>query len=176
LITAKPNLLFSDELDRINRFVGRRRQEHMISIHRTALRHLFPFLLCLLPFLFNSCSLFGGQKDNQKGLLDAADRFNKSVRWEDYKSAANWIGPSAKEEFWDQVDRLQGRIRVIDYQVVDAIMEDRGGSGTVVLRYRFFPKNNPQPQIRTLHQQWIFSKEAGGWQILRDDLQKLMLE
>ena len=148
----------------------------MTSIRRMALRRRFSLLLCLLSCLLGSCGLFGGRKDNQQGLLEAADRFNKSVRWEDYRSAAGWIAPSGKEEFWDQVDRLQGRIRIIDYQVVDATVEDGGASGTVLLRYRFFPKNNPQPQIRTLHQHWLFSREAGGWQIGRHDLQRLMLD
>ena len=148
----------------------------MFHIRRSATKFFFLTLMCLLPALLGSCGLFGGQKDNQEGLLKAAERFNKDVRWEDYRSAANWIAPLAKEEFWNQVDHLQGRIRVIDCQVVDAIVEERGAIGTVVLRYRFFPKNNPQPQIKTLHQEWLFSKEAGGWQIVRHDLQKLMPE
>jgi hypothetical protein len=148
----------------------------MYSIRRSTLRLLFPLLLCLLPGFLTSCGLFGGQKDSQEGLTQAADRFNKDVRWEDYKSAATCIAPSGKEDFWNQIDRLQGRIRIIDYQVVDVGLEDGGASGTVSLRYRFFPKNNPQPQTRTLHQKWLFSREAGAWQIVRHDLQKLMLE
>jgi hypothetical protein len=148
----------------------------MSSIRRSTFRFFFPLLLCLLPGFLTSCNLFGGQKDNQEGLLQAAERFNKDVRWEDYKSAATWIAPSGKEDFWDQIDRLQGRIRIIDYQVVDAALEDGGASGTVALRYRFFPKNNPQPQTKTLHQKWLYSREAGAWQIERHDLQRLILE
>jgi hypothetical protein len=148
----------------------------MFSIRRSTLRFLLPLLLVLLPGFLTSCNMFGGQKDNQEGLLLAAERFNKDMRWEDYKSAATSIAPSAKEGFWNQVDRLQGRIRIIDYQVVDVFIEDGGGSGTVVLRYRYFPKNNPQPQTRTLHQQWLFSKKTATWEVERDDLQKLLPE
>jgi len=148
----------------------------MCSIRRSTLRFLFPLLLCLLTGFLSSCSMFGGEKDNQEGLLLSVDRFNKDLRWEDYKSAATSIAPSAKKEFWDQVDWLQGRVRIIDYQVVEVDMGDGGGSGTVALRYRFFPKNNPQPQTRTLHQQWVFSKKTGAWEVVRHDLQKLMPE
>ena len=50
-----------------------------------------------LPAFSASCTLLGGQKDDEQGLLLAADRFNKDLRWEDYKSASSWIAPAAKE-------------------------------------------------------------------------------
>jgi hypothetical protein len=137
---------------------------------------LLPFLLCLLAGHLCSCGLWGGQKSGEEGLLAAADHFNTDVRWEDYKAASACIAPSGKEEFWNQVERLQGRVRIMDYQVVDVGLKDDGESGTVTLRYRFFHKNNPQIQTKTLRQQWLFSKKDRTWQVVEYDLQKLMAE
>jgi len=136
----------------------------------------FPLLLCLLAGLLCSCSLWGGQKSNEEGLLAAADLFNTDVRWEDYKAAAACIAPSDKAKFWNQVDRLQGRVRIMDYQVVDVELRDDGESGTVTLRYRFFYKNNPQIQTITLRQQWIFSGKDRAWQVVENDLQRMMAD
>jgi hypothetical protein len=116
--------------------------------------------------------MLGGQKDNEKGLLLAVERFSKDLRWEDYKSASAWIAPSAKEEFWGQADRLHEGVRIVDYQIVDAGLD--GFSGKVTLRYRFYQKQNPQIQNRTLHQQWLYSEKDEAWQVVRHDLQKLM--
>ncbi len=148
----------------------------MWSIHWKLRNLLLPLSLCLLAGVLCSCGLWGGQKSNEEGLLAAVDHFNTDVRWEDFKTAAACIAPSGKEEFWNQVDRLQGRVRIMDFQVVDASLRDNGESGTVILRYRYYHKNNPQIQTKTLHQRWLFSKQDRAWQVVDHDLQKLIAE
>ncbi len=133
---------------------------------------LFPCLVCLVAGLSASCTLLGGQRGDDQGLRLAAERFNKDLRWEDYRSALSWIAPAAKEAFMDQADRLQGRVRIMEYQVMDVSSD--GLSGNVILRYRFYQKQDPQLQTRTLHQQWFFSEQDHVWQVVKDDLQKLM--
>jgi hypothetical protein len=134
----------------------------------------FPCWVCLVVGLVSSCTLLGGQRGDQKGLLAAAERFNQDLRWEDYKSALTWVAPTAKEEFMDQAERLQGRVRIMGYQVMDAGLN--GLYGNVTLRYRFYQKQNPQLQTMTLHQQWLFSESDSAWQAMRWDLQKLLPE
>ena len=133
-----------------------------------------PLTPCFLAGLLSSCTLFGGQSSDDKGLLVVAERFNKDLRWEDYSSAAVCIAPAAKEEFWDEVDRLQRLVRIMDFQVVDVAIADGGRSGSVTLRFRFYYKRSPQLQTKTLRQQWLFSEKDRAWQIVSDDLQKLM--
>ena len=135
---------------------------------------IFPCWLCLVAGFSSSCTMFGGQKSDDQGLLLAAESFNQALRWEDYKSALAWIAPAARGEFMDQVDRLQDRVRIMGYQVMDAGIS--GLSGNVTLRYRFYQKQNPQLQTRTLHQQWLFSEQDRAWQVVRNDLQLLMPE
>jgi hypothetical protein len=118
--------------------------------------------------------LGGGQRSDDKGLLLAADRFSREVRWEDYKSALAWIAPEAREEFMEQADRLQGCVRIMEYQIMEVRIN--GLFGNVTLRYRFYQKQNPQPQTRTLHQQWLYSERDRAWQVVTNGLQNLMPE
>jgi hypothetical protein len=133
---------------------------------------LFFWLVCLAAGFFSSCATLRGQNEDEKGLVLAVERFSKDIRWGDYRSAVAWIAPSAKEEFWDLADRLREAVRIIDYQIVDVGVN--GFSGKAMLRYRFYQKQNPQLQTRTLHQQWLFSEQDRAWQVVRNDLQKLM--
>jgi hypothetical protein len=133
---------------------------------------LFPWLICLVAGLFSSCAVLNAQKDNEQGLHLAVDRFNRDLRWEDYKSASVWIAPSAQKAFWDLADRLHETVRIVDYQVVDEGVNELSGNAT--LRFRFYHKQNPRIQTKTLHQLWLFSAKDGVWQVERHDLQKLM--
>jgi hypothetical protein len=134
----------------------------------------YALLACLLAGMLSSCGLFSSQKNDGQALLGAADRFNTDLKWQDYKSAASRIAPSERESFWGKVDQLQGRIRIMDYQVVDVNLDGKEGSGTVILRYRFFSTSNPQLQTKTLHQKWVFSERGEGWQVVENDLEKIM--
>jgi hypothetical protein len=134
----------------------------------------FPCWVCLIAGFSASCTMFDAQKSNDQALFLAVDRFNQNLRWEDYKSALTWIAPAAKGEFMDQIESLQGRVRIMGYQVMD--VGTSGLSGNVTLLYRFYQKRNPQIQTRTLHQQWLFSEKDRVWQVVRNDLQQLMPE
>jgi hypothetical protein len=133
---------------------------------------VFFWLACLAAGFFSSCAPLRGQNEDEKGLLLAVERFSKDIRWGDYKSAMAWIEPSAKEEFWGLADRLYDSVRIIDYQIVDVGLN--GSSAKVSLRYRFYQKQDPRIQTRTLHQHWLFSDQDRAWQVVRNDLRKLM--
>jgi hypothetical protein len=149
---------------------------HMSSTHRKHCVIWLRLMPCLIAGLLSSCALLGGQSGDRKGLLEAAERFNKDLRWEDFRSAAAWISPSVKEAFWEEADRLQGRVRIMEFQVAEVDLLDNGHSGTVILRCRFYHKRSPLLQITTLRQQWVFSEKDYAWQVVNSDLQKLMPE
>lgn len=133
---------------------------------------LFPCLVCLVAGLSFSCAGLGGQGDNEKALNKAVDRFNRDLRWEDYKAASTWIAPSAQKAFWDLADRMHESVRIIDYQLVDVGVNELSGNAT--LRYRYYQKQNPRIQTGTLHQRWLFSEKDRVWHVEQHDLQKLM--
>ncbi len=137
---------------------------------------LLPIALCVFSGFLSSCNLLGGQRNNEEGLRLAAERFNRDIRWGEFKSASTWVAPTVKDAFWDQADRMQDRVRVLDYQVVDVSPVDKEGSGTVAMRYRFYQKSNPHPQTKILQQKWLYSKQDGKWQVVGYDLQKLIPE
>ena len=123
---------------------------------------LFPWLVCLVAGLSSSCTMLrGGQRSDDQGLLHAADRFSRDVRWGDYRSALAWIAPEAKEEFMDQADRLQGHVQIMEYQIMETRIN--GLSGNVILRYRFYQKQNSRLQTKTLHQQWLEGVDSESW-------------
>jgi len=131
-------------------------------------------LLCFLTGILCSCSMLSSQKGNEQALRVAADRFNTSLRWEDYKAAATRTAPSRREDFWNQVERLRGQVRIMDYEVMDVSLNDTDRSVTVTLRYRFFHKRNPQLQTTTVRQKWEFSEREHVWQVVRNDMEQLM--
>lgn len=145
---------------------------HLPRRKRPALRSAL--ILWLLAGILCSCSLLSTQKGDEEALRLAADRFNTNLRWEDYKAAATRMAPSKREDFWNQADRLQGQVRIMDYQVVDVSMNDADGSGAVTLRYRFFHKRNPQLQTTMVHQKWVFSDREHVWQVVKNDMEQLM--
>lgn len=134
----------------------------------------FILLLWLLAGILCSCALFGGQRNDEEALRLTADRFNRALRWEDYQAAAARVAPSRREVFWGLVDRMQGQVRVMDYQVVDVVLNGKDGLGTVTLRYRFFLKRKPQLQTVMVHQKWAFSDRDQTWQVVKDDLDQLL--
>lgn len=134
----------------------------------------FGLLLCFFAGILSSCGLLTTQKGNEQALRLAADRFNTSLRWEDYKAAATRIAPSRREDFWNQVERLRGQVRIMEYQVMDVSLNETDRSGTVTLRYRFFHKRNPQLQTTTVRQKWEFSEREHVWQVVRNDMEQLM--
>ncbi len=131
-------------------------------------------LLWLLAGIVCSCGPLASDKNDEEALLLAADRFNRDLRWEDYKAAATRTAPSKRDDFWDQVDRMQGQVRIMEYQVVDVAMNRDEGSGTVTLRYRYFLKRRPQLQTAMVHQKWVFSEKEYVWQVVKNDLEKLI--
>lgn len=133
---------------------------------------LFRCLVCLAAGLSTSCAALNGQGDSEKGLVKAVERFNKDLRWEDYRAASTWIAPSAQKSFWDLADRMHGTVRIIDYQLVNASVNELSGNAT--LRYRFYQKQNPRIQTRTLQQRWVFSEKDRVWQVEVHDLQQIM--
>lgn len=145
---------------------------HLLRRKRSALPPVL--LLWLLAGIVVACGPLSSDKNDEQALLAAADRFNRDLRWEDYKAAATRTAPSKRDNFWDQVDRMQGQVRIMDHQVVDVAMNREEGSGTVTLRYRFFLKRRPQLQTAMVHQKWVFSEKEHVWQVMGNDLEKLI--
>lgn len=121
----------------------------------------------------SGCATLGGNKDDAEALMNAADKFNKDLRWEEYKAASHWVAPATKMAFWNCVDKVQGQMRIMEYDIRDAYLEDKR-SGVVIVRYRLYFKNNPQLQVKTLRQEWVFSDKERSWTVDGTVLEKIV--
>src|SRR5208337_3919813 len=92
---------------------------------------IFILFLALVPA---SCASSG--EHNEKKLLEALnasiEAYNTAFRWEDYTAAAVFVPADKKEQFWTEVDRFKGKIRIVDYQVREVTQADKGHRGTAI--------------------------------------------
>jgi hypothetical protein len=147
---------------------------HFISPrHRTLLKIAS---LCLLPFLSCACATLRGDKNDAENLLACVEVFNSNLKWQDYKEASVFLPPAMQESFWKETDDLQGKVRMMDYQIRNIAMEKDGQAATVLLRYRFFYTNDPYVQTKMVRQQWRYLEPEKAWQIVNYDLQCMMPE
>jgi len=131
-------------------------------------------LFCLILPLMFSCAGIMGHKNSEDGLLAAAESFNTSMRWEDYKKASEWIAPSLQDKFWTECDVLEGHVRFMECQVRNVSVQDGSSSGLAFIRYRFYYPDNPNVQTKTVRQRWAFSQDDKAWHLVAHGLQELL--
>ena len=133
-------------------------------------------LICLVLPLLLSCSTFGDKKNDDKSLVEHIEAFNSALRWEDFKIAASVIPPQSQEEFWRLADKMQGRVRIMDFQIRNVSMEPGSQSWTAILRFRYYYTDDPHVRTKTLRQRWRFLEKEEVWQLVQFDLMELMPE
>lgn len=131
----------------------------------------FNMSLIFILLLFSvSCATINKPKNDEKSLLIAVQGFLKAMKWEEYKIASVWVAPSAKEDFWKNIDRFQGKLHLLDYEIRDIGFQNPNPTKTVLLRCRYYSTSDPELRTKTLHQKWVFSVSPEGWQVLEPDL------
>jgi hypothetical protein len=145
---------------------------------RTTLRHgrlvsgvSLTFLLLLLSL---SCASLTGDKSDTKHLTFAIERFNTSMQWQDYKTAALLLDPSLQTSFWSWVDQMQGRIRITSCEIRSLNLANDHCSGDVLLHYSYYYTNDPYIRSHTLHQHWQYTEKDKRWKLVQDDLNSIM--
>lgn len=148
-------------------------------MHLTALREGFSgkvSLVCLLVALTTAaCSTLATNKNSEKNLVKAVEDFNNALRWGDYKYAAQWIVPSLQEQFWNQVDQMEKKIRLTDFEIRHVSWDDPY-SAQMIIRYRYYYTNEPSVESKSLLERWQYAQELKRWQITQMSLEQLMPE
>lgn len=129
-------------------------------------------LVVVLPSF--ACSTFGDKKENMKNFIAAVEGFNTALRWGDYKMASAFVSPSLQEQFWQQADIMEKKIRLTDYDIRNVAMAKTGNSFPVIIRFHYYITNDPQLQTQTVRQQWSYSQEAESWMITQCGLEALV--
>jgi len=131
-------------------------------------------LCCLLSSALLSCGSVGGKKNTNETLGASVEAFNNAVRWEEYRAASELLISAERDEFWNVIDEMQKRIRLMDFEIRDIRVEEDTFTGSAVLRYRYYSLTDPSVKTKMLHQKFRYLEKQKAWQITHHDLDLLL--
>jgi hypothetical protein len=146
--------------------------ETMTQTWKTGPRKLrLPFIL-FLALILASCASTGSQEkqDKQDKKLEASlklaiDGFNSSFRWEDYTGAETFVPKDKKEQFWAEVDKFKGKIRITDFNLREVELKDKSTSADAILYFQFWRLESPTLQTVTFTQKWRYTEKDKHWKL-----------
>ncbi|MGA2225111.1 MAG: hypothetical protein ABSH41_11795 [Syntrophobacteraceae bacterium] len=125
---------------------------------------IFILFLALVPA---SCASTGAH--DEKKLLEllkaSIETYTSAYRWEDYDAAAAFVPADRKEQFWAEVDRFKGKIRIADYQVREVTPEEKGHRGTAIIYLQYWRVAAPNLLTLTITQKWFFIEKDKCWKV-----------
>ncbi|MGD9505388.1 MAG: hypothetical protein AB7W37_10770 [Syntrophobacteraceae bacterium] len=116
-----------------------------------------------------------GDKANEE-LAAAAGQFNNALRWNDAQGAVAWIPQALRGDYWTQMDAMQKKIRLMEYEIRDIANDEATGSGTVIVHCKYYKMDNPTVKDVMLRQTWLFDEKAKSWKVVRTDIETLLTD
>src|SRR5271157_1411746 len=143
--------------------------ETMTQTGKTGPRKLrLPFIL-FLALIAASCASTGGQEKQDKkleaSLRLSVDAFNSAFRWEDYTGAETFVPKGKKEQFWAEVDKFKGKIRITDFNLREVELTDKNTSANAILNFQFWRLESPTLQTLTFTQKWHYTEKDKQWKL-----------
>lgn len=148
----------------------------MTQSAKTGPRKLRTSFVLFLALIVASCASSGGgaEKKLDESLKVSIDAFNTAFRWEDYAAAANFIPPGQKDQFWAEVDRFKGKIRIIEFSLREVELKDKGKdlskdkntSATANMHFEFWRLDSPTLQRVNLTQKWFYTGKDRLWKVI----------
>ncbi len=120
-------------------------------------------------------SMTKGDRANE-GLAAAAGQFNNALRWNDAQGAAAWIPQALRGDYWTQMDAMQKKIRLMEYEIRDIVNDEATGSGTVIVHCKYYKMDNPTVKDVMLRQTWLFDEKAKSWKVVKTDVETLLTD
>jgi hypothetical protein len=74
------------------------------------------------------------------------------------------VAPDKKEQFWAQVDKFKGKIRLTDFEFRDLELKDKC-SATAILHFQYWRPESPTLQTVTITQKWYFTEKDKLWKV-----------
>jgi hypothetical protein len=140
--------------------------ETMTQNEKTTPRKLrLPFIL-FLTLIVASCASTGQDKKLGDSLKLSVDAFNSAFRWEDYTDAAAYVPADKKELYWAEVDRLKGKLRIVEYSLRQVDHKDKSPSADAILYFQFWRVEAPSLQTVTFTQKWRFTEKDKQWKVI----------
>ncbi len=124
-------------------------------------------IIVLLALVLAACASTGSsEKTKSETLTASVEAFNGAFKWEDYAAAATFASRGKKEEFWAEVDRFKGKIRIVEYTVRELEHEEKSCSATAVLYFQYWRTDSPTVQTVTFNQKWYYIEKDKQWKVL----------
>jgi hypothetical protein len=139
----------------------------MTQTGNTATRKPWLRLILFLALIVASCASTGGgqEKKLEDSLKLSVEAFNSSFRWEDYKEASAFVPPDKKEQFWAEVDKFKGKIRIVEYNIREVELRDKSSSASTLLQFQFWRLESPTLQTVTFTQKWYYTEKDKLWKV-----------
>lgn len=130
--------------------------------------------LCLLLFMTQGCASMARGDKAKEGLAAAAVQFNNALRWNDGQEAAVWIPQALRGDYWTQMDAMQKKIRLMEYEIRDVVNDEATGSGTVIVHCKYYKMDNPTVKDVMLRQTWLYEEKTKSWKVVKTDIETLL--
>jgi len=121
-----------------------------------------------------SCATLGDSYNNPRGFNLAVDQFHNAIRWEAYDTALLFVSPPLVDDFWRLADMMQGRIRIMDYEIRQPVCDPKSGSAFVTVHFKLYHQDGPKLQTRTVREKWAYVGKERMWQLVQHDLAELI--
>lgn len=132
------------------------------------------WITLLLMYGTAGCGSLGESPKESKEFSQAIDQFHAAVRWEAYDRALPFVSPPLVDDFYDLTDILQGKVRIMEYEVRNLSFDQKGETATATVFFRFYHQDSPQLQTRTIREKWAYAGKEKIWQIVHHDMKELM--
>jgi hypothetical protein len=121
-----------------------------------------------------SCSALSNSHNNLKDFGFAVDQFHNAMRWETYDTALLFVSPALADDYYRLTDVLQGKIRIMEYEIRNPLYDPRDRTGSVTVHFKLYHCDGPRLQTKTVQEKWVYMDKENRWQIVQHDLKELM--
>jgi hypothetical protein len=104
-------------------------------------------------------------EEHDKNLKATVEAFNGAFKFEDYKQASVFVSPDKKEEFWSDVDRFQGKIRITEYELRDMQLDEKNNKATAIFSSQYWRTESPILKTVSFTQKWQYSEKDKTWRV-----------
>ncbi len=98
-------------------------------------------------------------------LQQSLKTFNDTFKFQEYTRASAFVSPNAKEKFWSEADRFEGKIRISEYALRDMQFDEQKINATAILNVEYWRMESPSVKTVLLTQKWQYSEKDKTWTV-----------
>jgi hypothetical protein len=79
--------------------------------------------------------------------------------------AAAFVPKDKKEQFWVEVDKFKGKIRIVEFNLREVELTDKSAGANVIMHFQFWRLESPTVQTVTFTQKWHYTEKDKQWRV-----------